>query len=84
MSSRSAKEAPIDQNNSESNGAQPIPLPESAVSELMEVQRRLDEVNAQLQVYASGLRHGLGVPENWKLDMSLRAFVPPNEIGGDN
>lgn len=57
-----------------------ISLPEAAIEAVLDAQRRIDEINTHLGSYAAGLRHGLNVPEDWKLDMKRRAFVPP---GGD-
>jgi len=57
----------------------PIPISEDAVKTLAEAQRKLAEINGQINSYVSGLRHGLSVPEGWELDMQAKAFVPPNE-----
>ena len=64
-----------------------IPLPSGAFETLQEAQRRLAEVQSQLNSYIAGLRHGLKVPEGWKIDMRLRAFVSADgkaeEAGGE-
>lgn len=63
-------------------GKEAIPLPKEALESLAEAQRKLQEGQAQINSYVSGLRHGLKVPEGWKLDMQARAFVPSSEEEG--
>ncbi len=59
-----------------------IPLPEEAVRALNEGQKKIAEVNLQVNNYVAGLRHGLKVPDDWELDLQAKAFVPPKGAEG--
>ncbi len=59
-----------------------IPVPEETVKALMDAQRKITDMNLHVENYLTGLRHGLKVPDGWKLDMQVRAFVPPQDEEG--
>ena len=59
-----------------------IPVPDEAVKALMDAQRKVTEMNLHVENYLTGLRHGLKVPDGWKLDTRLRAFVAPQDEEG--
>lgn len=61
-----------------------IPLPPGAFETLQDAQRKLADIQGQLNSYIAGLRHGLNVPDGWKIDMKLKAFVPPEEKSNDS
>ena len=58
-----------------------IPLPPGAFETLQDAQQKLAAVQGQLNSYIAGLRQGLSVPEGWKIDMRLRAFVSADGQG---
>ena len=53
-----------------------VPLPEDAHTVILDVRKQIAELEAQLNAYISGLRTGLGVAEEWKIDLEGRVFVP--------
>jgi len=56
-----------------------VPVPSDAWAVIEDGQKKMAEINNQLNTYIAGLRHGLNVPEDWKIDPALKAFVPPEK-----
>ena len=50
-----------------------------SLRKIVQYQQGIEQTIALRNLYMSGLREGLNVPNDWVFDMKLGAFIPPTE-----
>jgi hypothetical protein len=57
----------------------PISVPKEAMIAVGNIRKQIAELEAHFGSYLTGLKQGMGVPQDWQLDLQKGVFVPPQE-----
>ena len=55
----------------------PVAIGEKAAAQIKGLVETIRHNNDQLNAFLAGARAALDLPEDWRFDMGLKAFVPP-------
>jgi hypothetical protein len=57
----------------------PIPVTEEVMVAVGNIRKQIAELEGHFNSYLTGLKQGLGVPQEWQLNLQKGVFVPPQE-----
>ena len=60
-----------------SDDTMPVAIGEKAAAQIKGLVETIRHNNDQLNAFLAGARAALDLPEDWRFDMGLKAFVPP-------